>query len=146
MVLSIICALTTALTTSPVTVAFPHSVLALGLPCSSLSKSSSHLPQGLCICFSFCLGNPSSCSEGQGLLLEEKLRGLKARSDLAIHRHNIKWIWGLSQLSLSLKTLRSSSCQLSHTKQWWRTSHSLPPKEISTVGFHKPSALHTLFP
>ena len=33
----------------------PHSVSALGFPCSSLSKSGSLLYRGLCICSSFCM-------------------------------------------------------------------------------------------
>ena len=36
-----------------------------------------------------------------------------------MHRHHGKWIWGLSQLSQSLKALGSSLCQLSYTKQQW---------------------------
>lgn len=36
-----------------------------------------------------------------------------------MHRHHGKWIWGLSQLSQSLKALGSSLCQRSYTKQQW---------------------------
>ena len=36
-----------------------------------------------------------------------------------MHKHHGKWIWGLSQLSQSLKALGSSLCQLSYTKQQW---------------------------